>query len=52
MRKRDRAREQPSQPDLSEWQKQILEERIAAEDSEPDEGSPWEDVKRRILASL
>lgn len=44
--------ESPSQPALPEWQRQLLDERITADDESPDAGSPWDEVKRRILASL
>lgn len=44
--------EAPSQPSLPEWQRQLLDERIAEDDESPDAGSPWDEVKRRILASL
>jgi putative addiction module component (TIGR02574 family) len=44
--------EAPSQAPLPEWQRQILDERIAMDDESPDAGSPWDEVKRRILASL
>lgn len=37
---------------LPEWQREILDERIAKDDAERDAGSPWDEVKRRILASL
>jgi putative addiction module component (TIGR02574 family) len=40
------------EPALPEWQRTILEERIAADDAAPDEGSPWEEVKQRILSRL
>jgi putative addiction module component (TIGR02574 family) len=40
------------QPLLPDWQRQILEERVAADDANPEEGSSWEEVKQRILASL
>jgi putative addiction module component (TIGR02574 family) len=40
------------QPQLPDWQRQILEERVAADDANPEEGSSWEEVKQRILASL
>jgi putative addiction module component (TIGR02574 family) len=40
------------QPALPDWQRRILEERIAAADAAPDEGSPWEEVKQRILSRL
>lgn len=37
---------------LPEWQRQVLDERIAADDAQPDAGSPWGEVKKRILDSL
>jgi putative addiction module component (TIGR02574 family) len=40
------------QPPLPDWQREILDERIAEDDANPDEGSPWEEVKQRILSSL
>jgi len=39
-------------PPLPDWQRKILEERIAADDANPEEGSSWEEVKQRVLASL
>lgn len=44
--------QEPAQPPLPVWQRDILDERIAADDAEPDAGSPWEEVKQRILATL
>jgi putative addiction module component (TIGR02574 family) len=44
--------QEPAQPALPAWQRQILDERIAADDSAPDAGSPWQEVKKRILSSL
>ncbi|HYN23196.1 MAG TPA: addiction module protein [Thermoanaerobaculia bacterium] len=40
------------QPPLPAWQRQVLDERIEADDADPDAGSPWDEVKQRILASL
>ncbi|HEY4565200.1 MAG TPA: addiction module protein [Thermoanaerobaculia bacterium] len=40
------------QPPLPDWQRQILDERIAADDADPEAGSPWQEVKQRILSSL
>jgi len=34
------------------WQRQILDERIADDDANPDAGSSWPEVKQRILSSL
>jgi len=44
--------QEPAQPPLPAWQRDLLDERIAADDAEPDAGSSWEEVKRRILATL
>ncbi|HVR98912.1 MAG TPA: addiction module protein [Thermoanaerobaculia bacterium] len=43
--------EEPALP-LPDWQQEILDERIAEDDADPDGGSPWDEVKQRILASL
>lgn len=37
---------------LPEWQREILDERISEDDADPDAGSPWDEVKRRILTSM
>jgi putative addiction module component (TIGR02574 family) len=37
-------------PELPAWQREILDERLAAFDAAPEAGSPWEEVKQRILA--
>ncbi len=39
-------------PPLPAWQREILDECIAEDDADPDGGSPWDEVKQRILASL
>jgi putative addiction module component (TIGR02574 family) len=44
--------QEPAQPALPAWQRELLDERIAEDDADPDAGSPWEEVKRRILATL
>ena len=38
--------------EIPEWLKTILDERISEDDANPDDGSPWEEVKERILSSL
>ena len=48
----DSLEQSAKQPALPEWQRRLLDERIAADDNDPDAGSPWEEVKQRILASL
>jgi putative addiction module component (TIGR02574 family) len=40
------------QPPLPDWQRKILDERIAEDDADPETGSPWEEVKQRILSTL
>lgn len=40
------------QPRLPEWQRNVLDERIAEDDTGSDPGEAWEDVKRQILADL
>ena len=34
------------------WQKRILDERIAADDAAPNEGSSWPEVRERIEKAL
>lgn len=41
-----------SPPPLPDWQSRLLDERIAEDDAAPDSGSPWPEVKKRILAVL
>lgn len=40
------------QPPIPDWQRQLLDERIAEDDADPKGGSPWEQVRQRILSSL
>jgi len=40
------------QPPIPDWQRQLLDERIAEDDADPEGGSPWEQVKQRIISSL
>ncbi len=40
------------QPVIPEWQQRLLDERITADDEDPEAGSPWPDVKQRILAGV
>lgn len=47
-----RLEQEPAQPTLPAWQQELLDERISADDAAPDAGSPWEEVKRRILSTL
>jgi putative addiction module component (TIGR02574 family) len=42
----------PEPPRLPDWQRTLLDERIAEDDAGGDSDQPWEDVKRRILADF
>src|ERR1700720_4684141 len=44
--------QEPVQPELPAWQREVLDERLAADEAEPDAGSPWEEVKQSIFAKL
>lgn len=37
---------------LPDWQRTVLDQRIAEDDAAPDAGSLWTEVKKRILATL
>lgn len=40
-----------SEPEpLPEWQRRLLDERLAALEIEPEEGSTWDEVEKRIWA--
>lgn len=49
---RENVEESGAQTPLPEWQRRILNERIEADEAQPDAGSPWEEVKKRILECL
>ena len=34
------------------WQERLLDERIAADDADPEAGSPWKEVRERIENGL
>lgn len=44
--------QEPLQPELPAWQRELLDERVAADETAPVAGSSWEEVKQRILAKL
>jgi putative addiction module component (TIGR02574 family) len=48
----DRVEHTTPQPPLPDWQRSLLDEQIAADDAEPEAGSPWDEVRERILSSL
>jgi putative addiction module component (TIGR02574 family) len=48
----DRVEHTAPQPPLPDWQRSLLDERIAADDAEPDAGSSWDEVRQRILSNL
>jgi putative addiction module component (TIGR02574 family) len=35
---------------LPDWQRRLLDERMAALEAQPDEGAEWDDVERRVWA--
>jgi putative addiction module component (TIGR02574 family) len=43
---------EPAQPAIQAWQRQRLDERIAATNAAHEAGSRWQKVKRKILSSL
>jgi len=43
---------EPVQPDLTSWRREVLDKRLADDDAAPEAGSPWQEVKQRILSSL
>jgi putative addiction module component (TIGR02574 family) len=45
----DSIAELPDAVEIPEWHKRELEKRLAAYHANPEEGSPWEDVKKRIM---
>lgn len=40
------------EPMLPAWQRQLLDERIAVAEADPDAGTPWSEVKEQALKSL
>lgn len=45
----DSIAELPEAVDLPDWHKQELDARLQAYHSNPDSGSPWAEVKKRLL---
>jgi putative addiction module component (TIGR02574 family) len=45
----DSIAEMPEAIEIPEWHKKELDERLKAYHANPSEGSPWNDVKKRIL---
>lgn len=37
---------------IPEWHQQVIEQRLAAADAEPDAGIPWEQVRARLREGL
>jgi len=48
----DTAAECPEKIELTDATRELLRKRLAAYRANPEAGSPWEDVKRRILGML
>lgn len=44
--------EDEAETEIPDWQRTLLDERISNDDANPDAGSPWPEVKQRILSSL
>ena len=45
----DSIAEMPEAVEIPAWHKKELEKRLEAYHANPDEGSPWQEVKKRIL---
>ncbi|WP_457674781.1 addiction module protein [Thiolapillus sp.] len=45
----DSIAEMPEAVEIPQWHRKVLDERLEAYHVNPDEGSPWKDVKKRIL---
>jgi len=45
----DSIAELPDSVEIPQWHKEELDKRLAAYHANPSEGSPWKDVKKRIL---
>ena len=45
----DSIADMPEAVEIPEWHKKELEKRLEAYHANPNEGSPWKDVKKRIL---
>lgn len=48
----DRIAAQPDRIPVPEWHNDVLSERLAELESDPDAGRPWEDVRADLRASL
>lgn len=45
----DSIAELPDSVEIPDWHKAELEKRLAAYHADPTQGSPWQDVRKRIL---
>jgi len=48
----DRIAAEPAEIPVPDWHRRIVEERLARDEAHPEEGVPWEDVKKEILGML
>ncbi|HYM10724.1 MAG TPA: addiction module protein [Bryobacterales bacterium] len=48
----DRIAARVDQAPVPEWQKQVLDERLAAREAHPEEARPWDDVLDEIRSKL
>lgn len=39
----------PSQIEVPDWQKELIDERLRQHEENPEEAAPWEDVRARLL---
>ncbi len=44
--------EQPDRVPVPNWHREILDDRIAAHERDPDAAKPWDEVKSEILNDL
>ena len=48
----DRIAAHPDRVPVPDWHEEILDERLADLAANPDDGSPWEEVEKRLRAGL
>jgi putative addiction module component (TIGR02574 family) len=48
----DRITAKPEQIPIPDWHRQVLDQRIAAHESNPEQGTPWEEVRDEIRSKL
>ena len=48
----DRIAANPEQVPLPDWHRQVLDERLAAHETNPIEGKPWDEVREEMRTKL